>query len=1186
MIYDRDFNPSDAAFGKSQADDGTDAILLAQAETGSDPAGSPASDPASSTPVPGISIVIPDSGNRVTLRDSISIENLQLDGDDLLLIQPDGSQVRVIGGAVNIPTFVIGDLEIPQDVLVAAFTANGFNVAAGPGNTLSASAQTPTGSGGEFQDSSGASLEGDGLQVLGLLSDDSGTGDGAGGTFSELNAGNDRLEGGEGNDNPSGGAGDNILNGGSFNSVPVLVAGAAVTGEVSEADVIPVTEALTFASGLLNLSIPGTGSGGDDSDPVVSTIEVPAGGSVLDINVTLDMVHTYMGDLEVSLVTPDGTEVWLTYGDGWEGAEGEMTFDDEAASDFYSGEATGWVGTWTPSYDSLSKFDGKDMSGVWSLRIKDWFGGDTGTLRSWSLEISTGDGGTPIATSSAEVDLTSLVNVGAEVTSNGGSEFTLKTIATAEDLTGVTKGGVQVQIVSDGTTLTGFAEGAPDTPLFTLTISGAGIATVTLLRGLDQADDTGQIDFSRFIEASDASGDSVTLADGQFVITVNDTVPVPAADTFSGDEDATISGNVALNDAAGADGGAAGGGYAIVTGPAHGVITAFNAASGDFTYNPTANYNGADGFTYTLTDGDGDVSDPATVSLTVNSVNDAPAIAAYQSGQGYVEVAGDSSAQDIAAVHGWIRVIDVDVGDTLTGEIVGTPTITWSGGELPAAQAAALAQALAEGKLTFDSSVQSSGGDVLIEWTYDPSATDFDFLAYGENLYVTFPMRVSDGSVTSQTVNFYASIAGSNDAPVVSSPVTLATIAENSGARIITQAELMANASDLDVNNETVATNLTITTGNGMLDDNGDGTWSYTPAPNDNSDVSFSYDVSDVIRFPTTVSTSATLDITVHYQTAVEDLDFVSSVATGAYADTGALAAVNPFTLVTGPINGALQFNAQTGAYTYTPAENYSGADSFTYTVSHRDGTVGASTTAGFDVTPVADGAVITVPVIYPVPSGGNSVVNTDVSSNPRDPSVAAIDGGYVVTWSSYGQDGSDSGVYAQRYSSDGTRQGDETQVNTYVTFSQNFPSVAAIDGGYVVTWSSFGQDGSGYGVYAQRYLSDGTRQGHETQVNTYVTGNQYDSSVAAIDGGYIVTWTSQKNQDGSGFGVYSQRYLSDGTRQGHETQVNTYVTDTQYDSSVAAIDGGYIVTWTSLNQDGSGYGVVRRHIKWDIRAA
>ncbi|MGV8832143.1 MAG: M10 family metallopeptidase C-terminal domain-containing protein [Devosia sp.] len=184
-------------------------------------------------------------------------------------------------------------------------------------------------------------------------------------------------------------------------------------------------------------------------------------------------------------------------------------------------------------------------------------------------------------------------------------------------------------------------------------------------------------------------------------------------------------------------------------------------------------------------------------------------------------------------------------------------------------------------------------------------------------------------------------------------------------------------------------------------------------------------------------------------------------------------------------------------------------------------------------------------------------------------PSVAAIDGGYVVTWSSYVQDGSGYGVYAQRYLSDGTRQGHETQVNTYVTRDQYDSSVAAIDGGYIVTWTSLNQNGSGYGVYAQRYLSDGTRQGHETQVNTYVTGDQFDSSVAAIDGGYIVTWTS-RNQDGSDYGVYSQRFLSDGTPQGDETQVNTYVTGHQHDSSLAAIDGGYIVTWSSYGQDGS----------------
>jgi hypothetical protein len=88
--------------------------------------------------------------------------------------------------------------------------------------------------------------------------------------------------------------------------------------------------------------------------------------------------------------------------------------------------------------------------------------------------------------------------------------------------------------------------------------------------------------------------------------------------------------------------------------------------------------------------------------------------------------------------------------------------------------------------------------------------------------------------------------------------VTLTSIAEDSGARLITQAELLANAVDIDGPSLT-ATSLTISAGNGNLVDNGDGTWSYTPAVNDDTAVTFNYTVTDGT---VSVAGNATLDIT------------------------------------------------------------------------------------------------------------------------------------------------------------------------------------------------------------------------------------------------------------------------------------------------------------------------------------
>src|SRR5438046_8268888 len=86
-----------------------------------------------------------------------------------------------------------------------------------------------------------------------------------------------------------------------------------------------------------------------------------------------------------------------------------------------------------------------------------------------------------------------------------------------------------------------------------------------------------------------------------------------------------------------------------------------------------------------------------------------------------------------------------------------------------------------------------------------------------------------------------------------------------------------------------------------------------------------------------------------------------------------------------------------------------------------------------------------------------------------------------------------------------------ETFVNTTTANPQDSPSITALsDGGYVVTWSSYDQDSSGWGIYAQRYDASGVVQGGETLVNTTTFSDQYLSSVAALpDGGYVIGWTS-----------------------------------------------------------------------------
>jgi len=177
-----------------------------------------------------------------------------------------------------------------------------------------------------------------------------------------------------------------------------------------------------------------------------------------------------------------------------------------------------------------------------------------------------------------------------------------------------------------------------------------------------------------------------------------------------------------------------------------------------------------------------------------------------------------------------------------------------------------------------------------------------------------------------------------------------------------------------------------------------------------------------------------------------------------------------------------------------------------------------------------------------------------------------------VITWHSNGQDGDSFGIYAQRYNAAGVAQGTEFQVNTYTTNNQGNPFIAMDnDGDFVITWRSLFQDGSSYGIYAQRYNALGVSQGMEFQVNTYTTLSQSLPSISIDDNGdFVITWHSLV-QDGSLYGVYAQRYNAAGSAQGAEFQVNTYTTNSQFNSGIAMDNNGdFVIAWKSYDQDGS----------------
>jgi hypothetical protein len=205
-------------------------------------------------------------------------------------------------------------------------------------------------------------------------------------------------------------------------------------------------------------------------------------------------------------------------------------------------------------------------------------------------------------------------------------------------------------------------------------------------------------------------------------------------------------------------------------------------------------------------------------------------------------------------------------------------------------------------------------------------------------------------------------------------------------------------------------------------------------------------------------------------------------------------------------------------------------------------------------------------------PVGGEFRVNATTDGDQTNAAVALdAAGNFVVTWASNGQDGSGYGVYAQRYNLLGLPVGGEFRVNTTATGDQTFPNVAMDwSGKFVVTWSSFGQDAAAtWGVYAQRFDADGNKTGGEFRVNSTTAGDQAYSSVAMdASGDVLITWASRPSS-ASYWTVYAQQYAPNGSPLGGEFMVNTTTNANQQNPSVAMTNKGHVLSvWT-----GSGLG-------------
>ena len=194
-------------------------------------------------------------------------------------------------------------------------------------------------------------------------------------------------------------------------------------------------------------------------------------------------------------------------------------------------------------------------------------------------------------------------------------------------------------------------------------------------------------------------------------------------------------------------------------------------------------------------------------------------------------------------------------------------------------------------------------------------------------------------------------------------------------------------------------------------------------------------------------------------------------------------------------------------------------------------------------------------------------LINDTTASAQDAPAAARLaDGKVVVAWTSLNQDGSGAGVYFRRLDQNGGAVGEETRANATTVGGQLSPAIAALkDGGFVIAWTSAGQDGDGNGVYAQRFNRLGEPVGLEFRVADTTAGGQLNPDVAALeDGGFVIVW-EDTGADGAISGVFQKRYSRLGAPLGAETRVNATTFDQQDQPAVAGLQtGGWVVAWAS----------------------
>jgi large repetitive protein len=457
-----------------------------------------------------------------------------------------------------------------------------------------------------------------------------------------------------------------------------------------------------------------------------------------------------------------------------------------------------------------------------------------------------------------------------------------------------------------------------------------------------------------------------------FTITPVNDAPVAVSNATTTNEDTPVAINVTANDTD------VDGTINVATvdlDPATaGVQTTFTNAQGTFTvdpsgvvtFTPVLNFNGTASTPYTVNDNLGLTSNQATISITVTPVNDAP-----------VAVGNSTTTSEDTPVTINITTNDTDVDGTINVATVD------------------LDPATAGVQTTFTSAQGTWGVDALGNVTFTP------LLNFNGIASITYTVNDNTGA-TSNPATIAVTVTPVNDAPVLTNltPATAEDVPFNGSVLV---------ASDKDPDGTALTVNTTPVSGpsNGTILINADGTYTYTPNLNfsgtdvvtvqvcDNglplpgacSTKTLTFTITPVNDAPVAVNNSTTTneDTPVTFSVTANDTD-VDGTINVATVDLDPSTAGIQTTLTN--TSGVWSVNTA-GDVTFTPALNFNGTASISYTVNDNSGAASNPATIAVTVTPVNDAPILSNDAIA---TTTNTPVNGDlINTSDIDPDGTAL---------------------------------------------------------------------------------------------------------------------------------------------------------------------------------------------------